>query len=317
MSTSHGFKCQLILDERTAESLGANFSLFEDDDQPSAVSIFKSDNYGQSEKNWVAELYFTCRPSDIELGKLKKSLERATGVKFPELDLQDIPARDWVEESQNHLGPVETGRFFIHGAHIPAPEDQARVSIMIEAGQAFGTGHHASTQGCLAMLEELKKRVTPARILDLGSGSAILAIAVAKLWPACITAIDNDPIATNIGQANALKNGVSVRGFGENMPGIYFITADGIPPKVASKEGPFDLIIANILADPLVALAPVIAKSTSHMGCILISGLLDSQKDIMASAYSDVGLGLLEETVLGEWVTLLFMRETSEKDGMV
>ena len=207
---------------------------------------------------------------------------------------------DWVALSQSKLAPIRTQRFYIRNYQGALPEDLgARHVISIEAGLAFGTGHHASTHGCLLMLDRLPGNLPkPRRVLDLGAGTAVLAIAAHKLWPAArIVASDIDPVAVAVGQDNCRLNGA---------PGVACMVAPGFrhPRQVA----PFDLVFANILAGPLKSLARDAARHISPNGLIMLSGLLDEQAGSVMACYRAAGFCLLKRRDLEGWSTLLMQR---------
>ena len=210
-----------------------------------------------------------------------------------------LPEEDWVAMSLQGLPPVEAGRFVLHGAHTPSADIPAdRTAILIEAGPAFGTGHHGTTKGCLIALDRLAEEDrAPATILDLGTGTGALAIAAAKVWPeAGIIAsdIDADSVAETI--ENAQKNGVEHR--------IEAIEADGFAhPRL---DGPFDLILANILAGPLQDLARDLAARAAPGGVVVLSGLLEHQEAPVRQAYADAGLSYRETDIIDGWVILTF-----------
>lgn len=215
----------------------------------------------------------------------------------PQLEstVTQLPNEDWVGLSQSGLPPIKAGRFFIHGSH-DVPSDDALFPILVDAGQAFGTGHHGTTTGCLLMLDSLEATgFRPRSILDLGTGAGILAIAAAKLFPdANILATDIDPVATKVADENAAINGVKFRS----------VTADGFETPALHGQT-FDLVIANILAGPLRGLAEDIAKALSPSGYAILSGILDEQGDWVAEAFRDAGLTVKPQPSLDGWTSLL------------
>ncbi|MBX3596860.1 MAG: 50S ribosomal protein L11 methyltransferase [Rhizobiaceae bacterium] len=216
------------------------------------------------------------------------------------LELEVLPDIDWVAKSLEGLKPVRAGRFLVHGAHDRDKRRIGDISIEIEAGLAFGTGHHGTTAGCLEMIERVVRREHPRNALDLGTGSAVLAIAIAKLAHIPILATDIDPIATRVASANAKLNGVSAY--------VETQTATGFSHPAFARRAPFDLIVANILAKPLMRLAPQMAKSVSAGGSIILSGILERQRDAVLSAY--VGQSFRHVSTLHRegWVTLHLKR---------
>ncbi|WP_182087145.1 50S ribosomal protein L11 methyltransferase [Aureimonas sp. ME7] len=213
-----------------------------------------------------------------------------------EPEREDLPDIDWMAQVLADLKPVRAGRFLVHGAH-----DRARVlpndlAIEIEAGQAFGTGHHGTTAGCLSMIEEVVRRRRPRNALDLGTGSAVLAIGFAKLARRPVLATDIDPVAVAVARENVRQNGVHRF--------VTTATATGFASPAFHGATPFDLIVANILAGPLMRLAPEMARHLSRGGDVVLSGILDRQRDAVLSAYRIQGLFHRKTLRRGEWVTL-------------
>ncbi|AGB45803.1 ribosomal protein L11 methylase [Mesorhizobium australicum WSM2073] len=211
-----------------------------------------------------------------------------------------LPDIDWVARSLEGLKPVRAGRFFVHGAHDSRKRHSGELAIEIEAGLAFGTGHHGTTAGCLEMLEKVVRREHPRNALDLGTGSAVLAIAVAKLAHIPVLATDIDPVAVKVAAANARLN--HVKGL------IETVTAPGFHHPIFARRAPFDLIVANILARPLMRLAPQMAGHVTLGGSIVLSGILDRQRDAVISAY--VGQNIRHVSTLHRegWVTIHLKR---------
>lgn len=188
-----------------------------------------------------------------------------------------LPDVDWVAKSLEGLKPVEAGRFFVHGAHDRAERREGLLTIEIEAGLAFGTGHHGTTAGCLEMIENVVTAEQPRNALDLGTGSAVLAIAIAKLSQIPVLATDIDPVATEVAATNVRLNEVSSY--------VETATAGGFDDPVFAARGPFDLIVANILAQPLMEMAPDMANHLAPGGSLILSGILDRQHDAVLAAY--------------------------------
>ncbi|TPL87536.1 50S ribosomal protein L11 methyltransferase [Mesorhizobium sp. B2-3-14] len=216
------------------------------------------------------------------------------------VEREALPDIDWVARSLEGLKPVRAGRFFVHGAHDSRKRHSGELAIEIEAGLAFGTGHHGTTAGCLEMLEKVVRREHPRNALDLGTGSAVLAIAVAKLAHIPVLATDIDPVAVKVAAANARLN--HVKGL------IETVTAPGFHHPIFARRAPFDLIVANILARPLMRLAPQMAGHVTLGGSIVLSGILDRQRDAVISAY--VGQNFRHVSTLHRegWVTIHLKR---------
>ena len=208
--------------------------------------------------------------------------------------IEHMPDEDWVGMSQSGLSPIEAGQFYVHGSHDVPPPD-AIIPILVDAGQAFGTGHHGTTKDCLLMLDSLRGDATaPTTILDLGTGAGILAIAAAKLFPsASILATDIDAVAIEVAQANAALNDVE----------YDTLVADGFQED-GLKGRTFDLVIANILAGPLRELAPEIARAIAPGGRAILSGILDEQADWVAEAFRATGLTVKKRSSVEGWTSL-------------
>jgi ribosomal protein L11 methyltransferase len=211
-----------------------------------------------------------------------------------------VPDRDWVKLSQEGLQPVRAGRFFVYGAHDRGTVPPGVIPLRIDAGLAFGTGHHESTALCLALLSDLARRRRFHRALDLGCGTGVLAIAMLRLWKGCVLAADIDPLAIAVARDNARINGAGTR--------IRAITADGLTHPVLRNAAPFDLIVANILAGPLTRLAPAIAGALLPAGVVVLSGLLRWQENLLISYYRPHGLKLSARVREGPWSALLLER---------
>ncbi|TIT19167.1 MAG: 50S ribosomal protein L11 methyltransferase [Mesorhizobium sp.] len=211
-----------------------------------------------------------------------------------------LPDIDWVARSLEGLKPVRAGRFFVHGAHDRRKRHSGELAIEIEAGLAFGTGHHGTTAGCLEMVEQVIRREHPRNALDLGTGSAVLAIAVAKLAHIPVLATDIDPVAVTVAAANARLN--HVKGL------IETVAAAGFHHPIFAARAPFDLIVANILARPLMRLAPQMAGHIALGGSIVLSGILERQRDAVIAAYVGQKFRHVRTLHREGWVTIHLKR---------
>ena len=216
------------------------------------------------------------------------------------LDAEIVPDIDWVSRSLEGLKPVRAGGFFVHGAHDRASRRPGGIAIEIEAGLAFGTGHHGTTAGCLEMIRRVVRREHPRNALDLGTGSAVLAIAVARLARIPVLASDIDPVATGVAAANVRLNGASQF--------VTAVTATGFHhPAFAANRG-LGLIVANILARPLMRLAPDMADNLARGGSLILSGILDRQRDAVVAAYSGQRFRHVATLHREGWVTIHLRR---------
>lgn len=208
---------------------------------------------------------------------------------------------DWVARVRAELTPVRAGRFVVYGSHDRARISAHLVGLEIEAAQAFGTGHHATTQGCLVALDRLARRgLVARRLVDIGGGTGVLAMAACKIWPARAVAGDLDPVATSTARANVAANGLARR--------IACITAAGFRhPRIAAGAR-YDLVFANILAAPLKRLAPQVAAHQPRGGVVVLSGILTRQATGVAAVYAGWGYRLLDEVAREGWTTLVLRR---------
>jgi ribosomal protein L11 methyltransferase len=217
---------------------------------------------------------------------------------FPDAEIQreELPDIDWIAKSLEGLKPVRAGRFVVHGSHDRGTERAGEIAIEIDAGQAFGTGHHGTTAGCLETIFSVMRARTVRRVLDLGTGSGVLAIAARKLAPVRVLATDIDPIATRVARENVRLNGIA--------EGIALETAPGFHSTAFRRHGPFDLIIANILARPLMRMAPQLAAQLAPGGDVILSGILASQRWKVLAAYNGAGLRHVHTIWREGWVTI-------------
>ena len=260
-----------------------------------ALSSFETDG-GRA---WVTEALCGRWPS---LYSVRAAL---AGTAAGEIEIAAVPDKDWVAESQRELAPIRAERFFVHGSHFAGKPPRGSIAIEIDAGLAFGTGRHETTRGCLLALVRLAKARKFRRPLDLGTGSGILAIAMAKLWDVEVLASDNDPQATKVARENAGLNGVGDQ--------VRVVTGAGYAAPAVRGGGPYDLVTANILARPLMRLAPGLARHLAPKGIALLSGLLVEQEEMVLAAHRKVGLDVLWRIRLGDWSVLAVGRKPARK----
>jgi ribosomal protein L11 methyltransferase len=267
-------------------------TVFEDDGLPLAVL-----ELDEERDLHEVSLYADGDIEPVE-ARLKAELT-ALGLVRP-VEREVLPDVDWVARSLEGLKPVRAGRFLVHGGHDRQKRHAGDIAIEIEAGLAFGTGHHGTTAGCLAMLERVAIREKPRNALDLGTGSAVLAIALARLAHIPVLATDIDPVAVDVAAANARLNHVAGL--------VETVTAPGFHHPIFAARAPFDLIVANILAKPLMKLAPEMAKYLAPGGSIVLSGILDRQRDAVVAAYAGQQFRHLRTTHREGWVTIHLKR---------
>jgi ribosomal protein L11 methyltransferase len=268
-----------------------------DDPLPGAVLVADEPDPSRPD-DWLIHAYFEHAPSEDELRVLR-------GLGSGEPRAEELGEADWVTMSQAGLQPIRAGRFYVH-TPMYRSVPPGTVPFEIDASLAFGTGQHATTSGCLEALDRLERKGTRfTNIADIGTGTGLLAFAALALWPEakCI-ATDVDPVAVDVARDNAAINRVRLgHGAGE----LLLAQADGMDSPLLSARAPFDLIIANILAGPLIDLAPDFTPALAPGGTILLAGLLDSQADAVARAYEDRGLAVRDRG-FGEWPVLVCER---------
>lgn len=254
---------------------------------------------------WALECWCEQQPS----AALKKAMAALFDAPAPAIIAEELPETDWVTESQKGTPPIHSGRFYVHTPEHPASTDPALTSFCIPAAQAFGTGQHETTAGCLAMLDQMQSAGINARnIIDVGTGTGLLAFAAGTLWPeALLTATDIDPVCAPAVAGNMAMNAIAS---GDGPGQLTFLIADGLADPTLTQRAPYDLIIANILAAPLIATAGDFARALGPQGAVVLAGLLNTQADDVISAYRAEGLHLHARMVKGDW-TILWLRQQS------
>jgi ribosomal protein L11 methyltransferase len=248
--------------------------------------------------HWLLHAYFEREPDSADL-KLLRQLGRG------DVQVEQLGEADWVTMSQSGLQPIRAGRFFVH-TPMYRSNPPGTVAFEIDAGLAFGTGQHATTGGCLEALDRLQREGRRfANIADIGTGTGLLAFAALSLWPEakCI-ATDIDPVAIEVARENAAINQVPL---GHAAGQLLLAAADGMDSPLLAARAPFDLIVANILAGPLIELAPDFAKALVPGGTVILAGLLATQADAIVSAYADKGFALAGRS-FGEWPVVVCQR---------
>ncbi len=256
------------------------------------VVLMTTEEVEDDREHWRLDAYVEHEPGPATIAHLRALVPSAAGV---EPVIEALIAEDWVTLSQAGLAPIREGRFVVHTSAHPADPPTGGRAFLSAAGQAFGTGHHATTSGCLAMLDALADE-TFATIIDLGTGTGLLAFAAAHLWPAArVMATDIDPKAIMVTAQNAAAN---------RIEGIDLIVADGARAAAIAAGAPYDLVIANILAGPLIAMAPEVAAIAASRATIVLAGLLESQRDAVVAAFVACGCSLDVVDQRGDWSVL-------------
>ncbi len=253
--------------------------------------------------DWQLEAWLPRKPSRAD----KTALAALFADGAPKFTTERLPETDWITQSQQGALPIRAGRFHVHTPEFPPLGDPAQRDLVIPASRAFGTGQHATTAGCLAMLSVMKARGGMVRNLaDIGTGTGLLAFAALHLWPrALATASDIDAVCADVVADNAALNGVAL---GARQGELAMVVAPGMDHPLLEVRGPYDLIIANILAGPLIDLAPDFAKALVPGGSLLLAGLLEKQEAAVRKACRKVGLRLARRLVNGDW-SVLWLRK--------
>ncbi len=248
---------------------------------------------------WLAEAFYVEEPGEDDL---RRALSYAMPERSGELELrvEVLADRDWVKESLEAMPPVAAGRFVVYGGHDRERITANRIGIEIEAAQAFGTGHHGTTWGCLFALDALLKRMRFDNPIDIGTGTGVLAIGLAKVLRKPVLATDIDPVAVRITRENARLNGVGDL--------IAARAADGVHDQAIASGAPYDLIVANILAKPLVALAPGVRAIAAPGAMVVLSGLLTWQRREVEAAWRAQGFVMVSRIARDGWATLVLQR---------
>ncbi len=249
---------------------------------------------------WRFDLYCAAEP-DADLVARIRQFARSAARRRPKIE-RIVPA-DWLTLSQAGLEPIRAGRFFVHTATHADAVPPGAIALRIEAGRAFGTGQHETTTGCLLMLDRMKRRGARFHdVLDLGTGTGLLAFAALALWPlARVIASDIDPVSLEVTAENAAANGVRL---GATRGRLGLAIAPGMAHPLLRAAAPYDLVVANILAAPLIALAPSVAAAVAPGGSLILAGLLDHQAGAVTAAYRRHGMRPAGRIDRGDWPTL-------------
>lgn len=279
-----------LTDKARAEALGDRMEDL--DPAPTGVGVFEVED---GSGIWEVGAYFIEKPDEIALDLLAA----AHGAR--PFAVSELPEVDWVAKVRRELAPVEAGRFFVYGSHDADKVPDDRIALLIEAAMAFGTGHHGTTQGCLMALESLiQKGFVAKNTVDIGCGTAVLAMAAARVWPDTVLASDIDPVAVEVAEANVVANDLEGR--------VICLEATGFDHPDLTAAAPYDLVFANILKGPLIDLAPDMARVITPGGKAILSGLLIEQEADVTAAYTAAGFALEDSLHRGEWAALTFNR---------
>ena len=256
--------------------------------EPTGVGVFEvEDGSGL----WEVGGYFEEQPDETALAVLAAAMAAKGFV------VSELPETDWVAHVRRELAPVEAGRFFVYGSHDADKVPQDCEPLLIEAAMAFGTGHHGTTLGCLKALDRLALAgFVGKRVVDIGCGTAVLAMGAARIWEDKVLASDIDEVAVDVAQANVTANGLEGR--------VECVEAAGFDHPALAGAAPFDLVFANILKGPLIALAPDMAGVMKDEGYAILSGILNEQADEVIAVYAQSGINLHHRESIGDWTTI-------------
>ena len=260
--------------------------------EPTGVGVFElEDGSGL----WEVGGYFTEEPDQAGLALLVTLFGAKPFV------ISEVPETDWVAKVKRELAPVEAGRFFVYGSHDADKVPEGVEPLLIDAAMAFGTGHHGTTLGCLKALDWLiEQGEVKHAVADIGCGTAVLAMAAARTWPETVIASDIDPVAVEVAAANVAANDLAGR--------VTCVEAAGFDHSDLAQAAPFDLIFANILKGPLMALAPQLCGALDPNGHAILSGILVEQADDVVAEYARFGANLTRREDIGDWSTLILAR---------
>ncbi|ABG31686.1 50S ribosomal protein L11 methyltransferase [Roseobacter denitrificans] len=260
--------------------------------EPTGIGVFEvEDGSGL----WEVGGYFTESPDETALLLLSTALDANPFV------ISELPETDWVAHVRRELVPVEAGQFFVYGSHDADKVPAGAEPLLIEAAMAFGTGHHGTTLGCLRALDRLDNSgFSGKNVADIGCGTAVLAMAAARIWENPVLASDIDEVAVDVAKSNIAANGLTGR--------VFCVEAAGFDHPELRAAAPFDLVFANILKGPLIALAPDMAANIAPGGQAILSGILNEQADGVLDVYTQAGFNLAHREEIVDWTTLTLSR---------
>lgn len=296
------WRAEIAIPEQAIDAYEDILSRFTD-----TVSCFMADPVGQNVGHgglWFLEAFSRSPFPRIDMEVALSVVSAVLKIAPPVLHITRVPNMDWVVETMRSFPPISVGRYFIHGSHFTQRLPASRIRLQVDAGTAFGSGEHATTKGCLEALDWLKRRCSFRNPLDLGCGSGILALAIAKTWPTSVLAADIDPESVRVTKYNASHNGESAK--------VKAIVSDGYRNPEIRRNAPYDLIVANILARPLAAMAPALAHHLAPGGIAVLSGLFDLQERWIVNAHRSQGLRLIRRVIADEnWRALIMEKPAS------
>ena len=278
---------------------GDAVDLFSDALRPFALSV-AAFGAEMPAADWTVEAYLEAPPDPGQMAAAVALAAAAAEIAEPEVACVPLAATDWLKDSLDTFQPVHAGRFFVYPSHYNGAIPAGAIAIRIDAATAFGSGEHGSTSGCLRAMDAIADAHRPRRVLDLGCGSGILSIAAAKRWRVPVVAADIDPEAVKVSRENFVENGVTRLA----TP----IESNGRRHRLLLESAPYDLILANILARPLMGLAPALRRYCAPGGSLVLSGLLAEQGPQVLGAYRRFGFELHRRILVEGWATLVLSR---------
>jgi len=248
--------------------------------------------------DWHIEALFEYAPDAAVIDSLLAPLYQQQGITPVPIIVVPVETRDWLAENRAAFPPLHIGRFWIYGSHVTQPQPPASLPLLIDAALAFGSGTHPTTEGCLRAMQMIRNSA-PRRLLDMGCGSAILAMAGARLWPSCqIVAVDNDPVAVRVAARNRALNAIS-------PAKMRLAVSHGFGSRIVCNQAPYDLVLANILAGPLSRMAPDLVPRLAPDSWLILSGILNRQARSVEVAYRAQNMRVWHRICLGDWTTII------------
>jgi ribosomal protein L11 methyltransferase len=298
------WKLTLPCTRAEAEALNGEMEALANMEPPPVLMTHEPDE--TRPERWEAHAYFDGKPDAASIALIQSLIPSAAKAKPL---LERLPDEDWVTISQQSIAPVHAGRFYVHTSTNAGARPPESTSFLIEASQAFGTGGHETTAGCLTMLDRIKRRGARFdHIVDIGTGTGLLAFAALHLWPrAYATASDIDSVSIDVTRDNADANKIAL---GQQQGCLALCVASGSDHELIQRRAPYDLVIANILAGPLIELAPAFAAIIAEGGTLILAGLLARQEDEVGRAYARMGFRMAETLPAGDWPCLRLVKRT-------
>jgi ribosomal protein L11 methyltransferase len=282
------------------ETLGLALAALVGEEATSFSRFEATHNPAQPAKTWRMEALMADKPDAAAIAAALADILGMATTALPRIAVERLADVDWLALNRAQFPPVLAGRFFVHGSHFEGQAPAGKIALKLNAGPAFGSGTHETTKGCLLAIDELVAARCPRNALDLGCGSGILALAIAAAAGIEVIATDIDPVAAETTRENAGANGLG--------DWVKALAGAGVAVEEMRRHAPYDLIVANILAEPLIELAPQIAGLLAPEGRLVLSGLLTVQEPQVLAAYGAAGLTPGRTIVLGEWSTLVLGR---------